>query len=581
MGAEFDLVIRGGTIVDGTGGAPFEGDVAVKAGRIAEVGRKIAGAGAEEVAAKGLAVTPGFVDVHTHYDGQATWDSRLTPSSHHGVTTAVMGNCGVGFAPCKPGEHDGLIRLMEGVEDIPFPVLAEGLPWTWESFPQYLDALDSLPHDIDFAAYVPHAALRVYVMGERAVNQEAATQDDRAAMARLLQEGVKAGGMGFGTSQTIIHRSSDGLPIPTLAAEEAEYMAMAMALKDIDQGIIQFVADWDRPEPVFGLLERLAEASGRPVTYSLAQGHSAPDRWKRQLAMTSAATGRGLNIKAQVLPRPVGFLLSHALTLNPFYSTPTYEALSKLPFEARIAEMRKPEVRAKILSESNDPDPKNKLGLRVRNFNDMFPLGDPPNYEPPAETSILAQSKARGVTPEELVYDLLLERDGRNILFLAAANYADKNLDFAAEMVAHADTVLGLGDGGAHLGTVCDATYTTSMLLEWPKARAGGQRMDLAGTIRELSRKPAELMGFLDRGLIRSGLRADLNLIDLDRLNLRRPEIVVDLPAGGRRLMQKAEGYVATYVAGQAIQNEGRATEALPGRLVRGPQSTKRAVDAD
>ena len=573
MAAEFDLVIRGGQIIDGTGGPVFEGDIAIRGGRIAEVGRKIAGVGAEEVEAKGSAVTPGFVDVHTHYDGQATWDSRLTPSSHHGVTTAVMGNCGVGFAPCKPGEHDGLIRLMEGVEDIPFPVLAEGLPWTWESFPQYLDALDGLPHDIDFAAYVPHAALRVYVMGERAVNQEPATAADRAAMARLLQEGVKAGGMGFGTSQTIIHRSSDGLPIPTLAAEEAEYMALAMALKDIDQGIIQFVADWDRPQPVFGLLERLAEASGRPVTYSLAQGHSAPDRWRTQLAMTSAATGRGLNIKAQVLPRPVGFLLSHALTLNPFYSTPTYEALSKLPFEQRIVEMRKPEVRAKILSESNDPDPKNKLGLRVRNFNDMFPLGEPPNYEPPAETSILAQSHARGVTPEELVYDLLLERDGRNILFLAAANYADKNLDFAVEMVAHEDTVLGLGDGGAHLGTVCDATYTTSMLLEWPKARSGGRRMDLAGTIRELSRRPAELMGFMDRGLIKPGLRADLNLIDLDRLHLRRPEIVVDLPAGGRRLMQKAEGYVATYVNGEAIQREGKATDALPGRLVRGPKS--------
>jgi N-acyl-D-amino-acid deacylase len=573
MDAEFDLVIRGGQIVDGSGGEIFSGDVAVKEGRIAEVGRRIAGSGREEIDAKGLAVTPGFVDVHTHYDGQVSWDNRLTPSSHHGVTTAVMGNCGVGFAPCKPHERDNLIRLMEGVEDIPFPVLAEGLPWTWESFPQYLDAADSIPHDIDFAAYVPHAALRVYVMGERAVNQEPAAEADRAAMAKLLQEGVKSGGMGFGTSQTIIHRSSDGLPIPTLAAEEAEYMAMAMALKEIDQGIIQFVLDWDRPVPGFGMLERLAEASGRPLTYSLAQGHSNPNRWREPLAQTRAAVERGLTMKAQVLPRPVGFLLSHALTLNPFYSTPTYERLSTLPFEQRIAELRKPEVRARILSETNDPDPKNKLGLRVRNFSDMYPLGEPPNYEPPAETSILAQAKARGVTPEELVYDLLLERDGRNIMFLAAANYADKNLDHAAEMVRHQDTVVGLGDGGAHLGTVCDATFTTSMLLEWPKERPGGVRMDLAGTIRELARKPAELMGFLDRGLVAPGLRADLNLIDLDRLLLRRPEIIVDLPAGGRRLMQRAEGYAATLVAGQVIQREGRATEALPGRLVRGPQA--------
>jgi N-acyl-D-aspartate/D-glutamate deacylase len=573
MTSTYDLVIRGGLIVDGTGGAPFEGDVAVSGGRIAEVAPKIAGSGREEIGAKGLAVTPGFVDVHTHYDGQATWDNRLTPSSHHGVTTAVMGNCGVGFAPCRPGSQDDLIRLMEGVEDIPFPVLAAGLPWTWESFPQYLDALESLPHDIDFGAYVPHAALRVYVMGARAVNQEPATAADRAAMARLLQEGVLAGGLGFGTSQTIIHRSSDGQPIPTLAAEEQEYLAMAMALKEIDRGLIQFVGDWDQPEPVFALLVRLMEQSGRPLTYTLAQGHADPQRWRKQLKWTQEANERGLKMTGQVLPRPVGFLLSHALTLNPFFSTPTYEAISGLPFDQRIAELRKPQVRARILSESNDPDPKNKLGLRVRNYTDMFPLGDPPNYEPPAETSILAQAAARGVTPDALAYDLLLEREGRNILFLAAANYAEKNLDFAAEMTRHKDTVVGLGDGGAHLGTICDATYTTSMLSEWPKPRAGGVRMDLAGTIHELARKPAELMGFLDRGLVARGLRADLNLIDLDRLVLRRPEIVVDLPAGGRRLMQKAEGYVATLVNGQVIQREGRATDALPGRLVRGPQA--------
>jgi N-acyl-D-aspartate/D-glutamate deacylase len=572
MTASYDLVIRGGLVVDGTGAEPFEGDVAVQDGRIVEAAPRIAGSGREEISAKGLAVTPGFVDVHTHYDGQVTWDSRLTPSSHHGVTTAVMGNCGVGFAPCRAGERDDLIRLMEGVEDIPFPVLAEGLPWNWESFPEYLNALDARPHDIDFGAYVPHAALRVYVMGERAVRQEPATAADRAEMARLLKEGVLAGGLGFGTSQTIIHRSSDGLPIPTLAADEAEYSELAHALKEIGQGIIQFVGDWETPAPVFEMLVRLMEQSGRPVTFTLAQVHSEPQRWRRILRWTEEASNRGLPIKAQVLPRPVGFLLSHALTLNPFFSTPTYEALAKLPLDQRIAELRKSEVRAKILAEGNDPDPKNKLGLRVRNFDDMYPLGDPPNYEPPPQTSIAAQAQARGTTPEALAYDLLLEDKGRNMLFLAAANYGEKNLDFAAEMTRHKDTVVALGDGGAHLGTVCDATYTTFMLSEWPKVREGGQRMSLAGTVRELSQAPAALMGFHDRGRIARGLRADLNLIDLDRLNLRRPEIVVDLPAGGRRLMQKADGYVATLVKGQVIQRESQATDALPGRLVRGAQ---------
>jgi N-acyl-D-aspartate/D-glutamate deacylase len=572
MAHSYDLVIRGGLVVDGSGGRPFEGDVAVAGGRIAEVGRHVAGSGAEEIDAKGLAVTPGFVDVHTHYDGQATWDSRLSPSSNHGVTTAVMGNCGVGFAPCRQGSQEDLIRLMEGVEDIPFPVLAEGLPWTWESFPQYLDALDARPHDIDFAAYVPHAALRVYVMGERAVRQEPATAGDRAEMARLLKEGVLAGGLGFGTSQTILHRSSDGLPIPTLAAEQAEYEALAVALKEIGKGIIQFVGDWEAAAPVFDMLVRMMDVSGRPLTFSLVQTHPEPARWRRILRWTGETADRGYPITAQVLPRPIGFLLSHALTLNPFFSTPTYEKLASLPFDRRIAELRRPEVRAQILSEGNDPDPKNKLGLRVRNFVDMYPLDDPPNYEPAPDTSILAQAKARGITPEELAYDLLLEGDGRNMLFLAAANYADKNLDFAAEMIRHKDTILGLGDGGAHLGTICDASYTTFMLSEWPKARAGGVRMDLAGTVRQLAAAPAATMGFGDRGRLARGLRADVNVIDLDRLTLRRPEIVVDLPAGGRRLFQKAEGYVATFVNGQAIQREGTATEALPGRLVRGSQ---------
>ncbi len=577
-GDQVDLVIRGGLVVDGTGNEPFEADVAIRGNCIVEVvkdGARLQGR--EEIDARGHIVTPGFVDPHTHYDGQVTWDNRLGPSSGHGVTTAIMGNCGVGFAPCRAGEQDTMIRLMEGVEDIPHPVLAAGLPWTWESFPEYLNALETLPHDIDFAAFVPHAPLRVYVMGERALRHETATAEDHARMAELLKQGMAAGALGFGTSQTIIHRSSDGEPIPTLAAEEAEYMALAMALKDAGTGLIQFVADWDEIEAVFGMLERLVERSGRPLTYTLAQSHTAPQRWRKQIAMTQAAASRGLNIKAQVIPRPVGMLMSHALTLNPFYSTPTYEKLMGLPFAARITELRKPEVRAQILSETNDADPKNKLGARVRNFTDMYPLGSPPNYEPSASDSIEARAQAMGMLPEELAYDLLLEDDGQAILLLAAANYAEKNLDFAVELLRHPDVVLGLGDGGAHLGTICDASYTTFFLKEWPKHRDQGEaRMDLPGVIRHLTRKPAELVGLRDRGLLAPGYKADINVINLDKLSLNRPEIAHDLPAGGRRLFQRAEGYAATLVNGRVIQRDGAITDELPGQLVRGAQSDPR-----
>ncbi len=571
--ADYDLVLRNGLVVDGTGSEPRIADVAVSGGRIAAVEAQLAGTGREEIDARDKLVTPGFVDIHTHYDGQATWSNRLTPSSLHGVTTVVFGNCGVGFAPCRPSERDTLIRLMEGVEDIPFPVLEEGLPWNWESFPQFLDAVAAVPHDIDVAAYVPHAAVRVYVMGDRALRREPSTAADRAEMARLLTEGMEAGALGFGTSMNIVHRSSDGEPIPTVGADEAEYTAMALALKDLGRGLMQFVLS---DPAVFPMLLRLMEVSGRPLSVPVVQAHNTGSGagWDAQLLLQMAdeASRRGLPIRLQVLPRAVGFLLGHACTLNPFVTTPTYQALAKLPLASKIDELRRSETRARILSESADPDPTNPMAGVVRNFADMFPLSDPPNYEPPAETSIAAQAAARGIRPEELAYDLLLEDDGRAMLLQTTANYADKTLDFAVELTRHKDAVLGLGDGGAHVGILCDASYPTSMLTTWPVPREGGMRMDLAQTVRMLTRRPAEVVGLLDRGVIAPGARADLNVIDLDWLTLRRPEVAHDLPAGGRRLIQRADGYVATIVNGEVTQRDGVATDALPGRLVRGSQ---------
>jgi N-acyl-D-aspartate/D-glutamate deacylase len=573
MPQSYDLVIRNGLVVDGTGDDPRVADVAAIGGRIAAVEPRLPGTGREEIDARDRLVTPGFVDIHTHYDGQATWANRLTPSSLHGVTSVVMGNCGVGFAPCRPHQRDTLIRLMEGVEDIPYPVLHEGLAWNWESFPQFLDAVAAIPHDIDIAALVPHAALRVYVMGDRALRREPSTPPDREAMARLLTEGMKAGALGFGTSMNIVHRSSDGEPIPTVGADEAEYMSMALALKVLGRGLMQFVLS---DPAVFPMLLSLMEASGRPLSVPVVQAHSTTggSGWDAQLLLQMAdeASRRGLPIRLQVLPRAVGFLLGHACTLNPFVTTPTYQVLAQLPFAERVQELRKSEVRKKLLSESHDLNPKNPMAGVVRNFAEMFPLGDPPNYEPAAETSIAAQAGARGIAPEELSYDLLLEDDGLAMLLLTTANYADKTMDFAVELTRHKDAVLGLGDGGAHVGVLCDASYPTSMLKEWPAPRAGGVRMDLAQTVRMLTRRPAEVVGLLDRGIVAPGARADLNVIDLDRLTLRRPEVVHDLPAGGRRLIQRAEGYVATLVNGQVIRRDGEPTEVLPGKVVRGPQ---------
>ena len=563
----YDMVVRGGTLVDGSGADAVQSDIAIKDGLIVAIGDGLARAN-EEIDATGYLVTPGFVDVHTHYDGHVTWENRLCPSSFHGVTTAVMGNCGVGFAPCKPRDHDALIRLMDGVEDIPFPVLSEGLPWTWETFPEYLDVIAAREFDMDVAGYLPHAALRVYVMGERGVNREPATKEDLASMCQLLEEALDAGAMGIATSRTLFHRSSDGRPIPTLDANSEELQALARVLGKKGKGVFQIVEDLHVPGKDLSPLVDIARASGRPLTFTIGSGNDGPYHWPAMLDELSAANADGVVMKGQVLPRAIGMLLGHELTLNPFYTTATYQKLQQLPLSERLVRLRDPEVRARILSEPPDPDPALVLGRSVRNFDYMFVLGDSPDYEQPWELSIAGRAQAKGITAEELAYDLLLQGERGSSLYLAMGNYAEGNLDAVGTMLSHPHVVPGLGDGGAHAATICDGSYSTFALTHWARDRQGRQ-FSIEEIVKGLSHSTAELMGLRDRGLLAVGKKADINVIDFNQLSLHAPEIKYDLPGNGCRLIQRATGYVATLVNGVPVYRNGEATGALPGRLVR------------
>lgn len=574
MARDVDMIVRNGRVVDGTGAEPFYADIAVSGGRIVEVGT-LSTHGREEIDAQGLIVTPGFVDIHTHYDGQVTWADRLVPSSSHGVTTVVMGNCGVGFAPCRPDQHEMLIGLMEGVEDIPHPVLVDGLPWTWETFPQYLDFLATRRYDMDICAYVPHAPVRVYVMGQRGADREPATPADLEQMARIVREAAEAGAMGFSTSRTFFHRSADGKSTPSFEAAEGELMALALALKASGKGVMQLITDFDDPEQTFALLRRLVQRAGRPLSFSLLEGGYGPMtlRWHDVLDWAVEATCAGLPMKAQVLGRAIGVMLGHELTLNTFYTCESYIKLAQLPFDEKIRELKRPEIRARILAESADPDPTIVLGRLAREFDHMFLLGDPPDYEQPIEQSIAARAKRLAVTPEELAYDLMLERNGRNNLYVTLCNYEHGSLDSSLGMMRHAGSVLGLGDGGAHCGTICDGSYPTFMLTHWVRDRTRGERLSLPAVVKLLSYDTARAVGLEDRGLIAPDYKADLNLLDLDRLHLHAPEVAHDLPSGGRRLVQRADGYAATIVSGTTVHRDGVPTGLLPGRLVRGPQA--------
>jgi N-acyl-D-aspartate/D-glutamate deacylase len=572
MAQEADLVIRGGLIADGSGGEPFVADVAVTGGTIAAVGPKLSVRGREEIDAAGDVVTPGFVDIHTHYDGQVTWEHRLRPTSGHGVTTTVMGNCGIGFAPCKPEDRQRLIRLMEGVEDLPEPVLAAGLPWNWTSFPEYLDSLAAREYDIDFAAQLPHSALRVFAMGERGVEREAATPEDVALMARLAREAVEAGALGFSTSRTINHRASDGRHVPTLTAAEDELTGIALGLKTAGKGVLQLVSDFEDLPTELPMLRRIVEASGRPLSIAVGQWHHAPDRWRAILDWVAEVNRDGLKVAAQVPGRPIGLLLGFELSMNPFMYCASYKALAKLPIPERLAALRNPELKARIIAEAGQPTDFPAAPL-VNNFDNIFAMGDPPNYEPKPEAMVGARARAMGVPPRELAYDLMLEDGGRAVLIQFVMNYVERNLDVTLKMLNDQHTVLGLSDGGAHLGYLCDASLPTFMLTHWVRDRAQGGKLTLGEAVKALTVDTARVVGLLDRGRVAPGYKADLNIIDWDRLTLKPPTVAYDLPSGGRRLTQDAAGYVATIVNGITVYRDGQPTGQLPGRLVRGQQA--------
>jgi len=566
MSFEHDLVIRGGTIADGSGGALIQGDIAVLDGKVSAIG-EVPGQGREEIDAAGRIVTPGFVDVHTHYDGQCIWAEELSPSSSHGVTTAVMGNCGVGFAPCRKEDHDLLINVMEGVEDIPDVVMTEGLPWDWETFPEYLDTVDKGKRDIDVAAYLPHSPLRVYAMGARGATREAANDEDLAKMQQIAREAMEAGALGFATSRLSIHKTADGESIPTFEADIAELEAICGGMKEAGSGTFQIVLDafvgWDKE---YQVIERVVKTSGRPATFTLASGNDAPPRWRNVLAMLEQTNAEDGMATAQIMPRPIGLIAGLELTVHPFVLCPSWAKIADLSIDEQVKAMRDPELRAALISEEFEHGhPFNAL---ARDWNWLFPLDDPPDYAPPREMSMAGQATAKGCTPQEIAYDRILDTNGRGLFLAALGNYENAKLDSAHEMLSHPNCIPGLGDGGAHYGAICDASYSTYLLTQFVKGE-GELRFGLAEAVHMLSRKAARAVGLDDRGLLEVGAKADINVIDLDRLRLHLPEVVRDLPAGGRRLHQRATGYDATIVSGEVIRRFDQSTGARPGKLVR------------
>jgi N-acyl-D-aspartate/D-glutamate deacylase len=580
----YDLRINRGTIVDGTGRPGYRGDVGVVDGRIVAVGQ-CDGDAKQVIDADGAIITPGFTDIHTHYDGQVSWDDTLAPSVLHGVTTVVMGNCGVGFAPVRDEDHARLIELMEGVEDIPGSALAEGLTWGWRSFEEYMDRIDAFPHAIDFAVQVPHDALRMFVMGERALADQAATDAEIDQMRALTRRALQAGAVGFSTGRSDNHRTARGQATPASEADARELCGIAGAFAGLGHGVLQAVSDFDclvtdaNFHAEFDIIEAMAAAAdGHPLSVSLMQRDQSPEQWRWIVARAEQAAARGVTIRLQVAPRPIGVLLGLEATFHPFIGYPSYKAISQLPRAERVARMRDPGFRARLLAETTDrvagdgssiPPLADHLLARVDMISRrMYRLGERPEYEPDPRTCLAAEAAATGRTALEVIYDALLEDDGRALLYFPLYNFTGVNLEVVREMLGHPLALPGLSDGGAHVGTICDASFPTYLLMHWGRDRANG-RIPIERLVQMQAFDTARYVGFADRGAIAVGQRADVNVIDLERLGLTRPTLVHDLPAGGRRLMQHAVGYRATIVAGQVVVQDGRLTDARPGRLVR------------
>jgi N-acyl-D-aspartate/D-glutamate deacylase len=564
----YDLVIRGGTVIDGTGGEARQADVAVTGGRIAAVGRNL-GRGGEEIDARGLLVTPGFVDVHTHYDGQATWDDRLQPSTQHGAATVVMGNCGVGFAPCRPTDHAALIDLMEGVEDIPGVVMAEGLPWTWETFPQFLDTVDATRRDADVAAYVPHGPLRVYVMGERAIAREAASDDDIAKMRAIVADALRAGAVGFSTSRTLAHRTAKGEHVPTYGAAHKELVGVGAALAASPGAMFQMLTDWDDLDAEFAALRAIVQSTGGRGTFTLLQNDARPAQWRDVVAHLEAANAAGETIAGQAIARPIGVLTGLDASMHVFRFRPSYLPLVALPLAQKVARLRDPALKAQILAEE-DVQPHIFMQFLRHRLDRMFTLSGDVEYLPPPSQSIAARARAMAREPLDLLYDELLRDEGRALIYIPLTNYTDPSGATILDMIAHPNTVPALGDGGAHVGTICDASVSTYLLTEWVRKR---KAMTLEEAVHRLTQKPAQLFRLADRGVVAPGKKADLNVVDFDALAIVAPRMSYDLPAGGKRLLQDSRGYRAQIVSGAITYRDGRATGALPGRLVRGARA--------
>jgi N-acyl-D-aspartate/D-glutamate deacylase len=564
------LDLRGGTIVDGIGGDLYDGDVAITAGKISKVGA-VAGVGREEIDARGKLVTPGFVDLHTHYDAQVTWDNHFSPSTNHGVTTVLMGNCGVGFAPCRPDQRTQMIDIMEGVEDIPGIVMAEGLPWNWETFPEFLDALERRHMDADFAVVVPHIPVRVYVMGQRAIDREPATGNDMRRMAQLVLEGLVAGGFGFSTTRVLGHRTAGGQQLPVTTASEDELMTIALAMQTHGKALFLTASEFDTTNGFsseFRMLARIAATSGQTVTFPLLQYNDAPDRWLEIANACAAARALGTDIYGQVVARPVGVFYGLELSLHPFRGCPSYERIDHLPVRERAEQMRKPEIRRAILAEMALPLDA-QFPKFMREIHLCYEMGEVPIYAPAEKERFDNVAARRGCSVYEVAYDALLRYEGKGLLYFPARNFTRYNLDVVENMLRREDTVLGLGDGGAHVGAMCDGSMQTFLLTYWARDRKAA-RFTIPEAVRMMSSHTADVAGFGDRGRIVPGFKADLNVIDFDRLRLHPPRASFDLPAGGRRLTQAAEGYEATIVSGVVTARNDEPTGAFPGRLVRG-----------